>query len=160
MIIDIIAIVLICVCIFYCKKLEVKIKYLKDNKNELVKLIKEFDLAILRAESGINELNKIGLETHKQINKAVENAKYLINDLNFASDMACNINKKVEQTVQEAKKISNDNKNAEHYINDFKDSHVRNNIQSLINKISKPKAPEKEEFFSNNKNYNIFKKAL
>jgi hypothetical protein len=68
-------------------------------------MIKEFDLAIVRAESSINDLTKLSKETSAKIHKTTEKAQFLMNDMTFMNDMGSDIASRLEKAIDNAKNL-------------------------------------------------------
>lgn len=74
-------------------------------KNQFKQMIKEFDLAIIRAESGINDLTRLTSETTEKLHKAIEKAQMLSNDITFMNDMGSDIADRLEKTINQAQNV-------------------------------------------------------
>jgi hypothetical protein len=80
-----------------------RINELQNSRNEFNRMIKEFDLAIVRAESSISDLTKLSKETSAKIHKATEKAQFLMNDITFMNDMGSDVANRLEKAIDNAK---------------------------------------------------------
>jgi Domain of unknown function (DUF6468) len=101
--IDLLLITFLAICIYYCTVLNKRINELQNSRNEFNKMIKEFDLAIVRAESSINDLTKLSKETSAKIHKVTEKAQFILNDMTFMNDMGSDVANRLEKAIDNAK---------------------------------------------------------
>lgn len=102
MILDIMVAGLLAATIFYCRKLNFRIKLLQDSKSELAQLIKQFDEATGTAVASIQEIHRASRKIGENIQGKLDKANYLANDLEFMIERA---NKTADKI---AKQISDD----------------------------------------------------
>lgn len=101
MILDYIVIACLIITAIYCWRIEKRVASVNLAKQELNKLISNFDDSILRSEFCINELKKLGTDTAIDIQKKIEKAELLSNDLSFSTDRAYEISEKIERMLAE-----------------------------------------------------------
>ncbi len=100
MILDIGMSILLLVSIFYSWKLSSKIKELRKNHEQFHQLVSKLDRAILSAESSISELKSISAYSTLEIQKKIDSANVIADDLEFITDRAINQIKKLENLTQ------------------------------------------------------------
>ncbi len=103
--IDLLLITFLGICIYYCFVLNKRINELQNSKNEFLRTVREFDMAIVRAESSISDLTKLSRETSAKIHKATEKAQFLINDITFMNDMGSDVASRLEKAIDVAKTL-------------------------------------------------------
>jgi seryl-tRNA synthetase len=91
---------LLFVTILYCWRLSRKISALNSNRKELQSIIAEFDKAIIRAEKGVTTLKNLSQEADDQLQKHIEKARFLTNDLAFLTHKADNIAETLEVQIR------------------------------------------------------------
>jgi hypothetical protein len=101
-ILDVMVASLLAATIFYCRKLNYRIKLLQDSKSELGQLIKQFDEATQTAIASIQEIHRASRKIGENIQGKLDKANYLANDLEFMIERA---NKTADKI---AKQISDD----------------------------------------------------
>lgn len=75
--------ILLLATIFYCGKLNKRIKILQDSKGELAEVIVEFDKATDRATASISEIHKATSRLSENLQHKLDKANYLADDLQF-----------------------------------------------------------------------------
>jgi Domain of unknown function (DUF6468) len=153
-ILDVMVALLLAATIFYCRKLNFRIKLLQDSKSELGVLIRQFDEATQMAVASIQEIHRASRKIGENIQGKLDKANYLANDLEFMIERA---NKTADKI---AKNISDDrgagfgeakpNLNAERAVNnqrnfaakDFNEKPVtsdKKGIEAMMDRISELK---------------------
>lgn len=74
---------LLLVTIFYCRKLNAKIRVLQDSRSELAKIIREFDESTQRATDSIAEIHQATQRLSDNIQHKIDKANFLATDLEF-----------------------------------------------------------------------------
>ena len=69
--------------IFFCSKLNTRIKVLQDSKSELAQLIQRFNDSTDRASQSVMELQSISKKVVENIQTKIDKANFLADDLNF-----------------------------------------------------------------------------
>jgi len=106
-ILDFVVISLLVVAIVYGTILNRKISLLQQSKQELANLFKSFDDTILKAQIGIDELKNVSNEASELLNKKMDKAYILIDDLSFLSEKAAKVTNIMDEKVKSnQKKIS------------------------------------------------------
>lgn len=103
MILDSVVAALLFVTILYCWRLSKKISALNSSRKELRSLINEFNLAIVRAESGISNLKQLSSEADQQLQKHIEKARFLTNDLAFLTHKGEAIAEKMDGNIAQTR---------------------------------------------------------
>lgn len=76
------------VTIFYCLKLNKRIRILQDSKSELAQLIEKFDMSTQQATYSIQEIHKASKKINENIQTKLDKANYLADDLAFMIEKA------------------------------------------------------------------------
>ncbi len=97
---DITIAVLLLVTIGYCWKLSRRITILHQSKAELNTFIENFNSAIIRAESNIEELKAQGETADKNLKEQINEARMLVNDLTFLADRSNKIADNLEEQIK------------------------------------------------------------
>lgn len=144
LIIDLLLVVLISVCIFYCYILSRRIEELQSSKEEFRRIIKYFDAAIAKADDSIGELSKLSTTATDKISTAIEKAETLASDLNFVNEVGTNIAEKLEKTMTKArsktKAIEASEYESEEYESEVnKSPEHQNYLNPIIKSFSTPK---------------------
>lgn len=74
---------LLILTIFYCWRLNLRIRVLQDSKSELAKIIKQFDESTQRATAGIAAVHEATSRISENIQHKIDKANYLADDLQF-----------------------------------------------------------------------------
>lgn len=104
-ILDLIVIFLLVTAIFYGFLLNRKINLIKDSKRELAKLFKSFDDTILKAQQSVDELKHTTDMASNDLQKKIDRAILLIDDLSFVNEKAEKTSTQVLQTIESLKKL-------------------------------------------------------
>lgn len=103
MILDGIVAGLLLITIVYCWRLSKKITALNNSRKELRGIISEFDKAIYRADTSITNLKKLSVEADNQLQKHIEKARFLTNDLAFLTHKGDNIADRLEGYISKSR---------------------------------------------------------
>lgn len=98
-ILDFVIIALLLVAIVYGFVLNRKIMLIKDSKKELANLFKSFDDTILKAQKGINDLKIVSSEVSDGLQKKIDRATILMDDIVFLNERSADILKNMEKKV-------------------------------------------------------------
>lgn len=83
LLLDLVMATLLAVTIFYCTKLNKRIRVLQDSKSELATLIQKFDESTQQATRSINEIHIVSKRINESIKTKLEKANYIVDDLSF-----------------------------------------------------------------------------
>ncbi|WP_404384834.1 DUF6468 domain-containing protein [Caenispirillum salinarum] len=103
LILDIIVVLLLIPTIVFAVMLNNRLSVLRKNRDELARLIGQFNEATVRAESGIPRLRKAAEEAGKGLQDRVERANALRDDLAFLCERADETATALEQTLRAAR---------------------------------------------------------
>lgn len=93
---DVTVIILLCVTILYCTKLYKKIDHLRKGKQEFIILIKHFNDSIIKAEKSVSDLKKLSSLTDQDFSTKVNEAKIVIDNLEYMMDKANTLSQKMQ----------------------------------------------------------------
>ncbi|MFO0109355.1 MAG: DUF6468 domain-containing protein [Alphaproteobacteria bacterium] len=82
--IDVTMALLLVVTIFYCRKLNQRIRVLQDSRSELAQIVREFDESTERATKSIAEIHEASRRISENIQHKIDKANYLVADLETA----------------------------------------------------------------------------
>jgi hypothetical protein len=103
LLLDIIIIVLLAATIVYAVILNSRLAQLRDNRDDLARLVAAFNDATARAESGIPKLRRAAEEAGNALQERVEKAQTLRDDLAFMIERADSMAGKLENSVRQAR---------------------------------------------------------
>ncbi|EKV26697.1 hypothetical protein C882_2206 [Caenispirillum salinarum AK4] len=103
LILDIIVVLLLIPTIVFAVMLNNRLSVLRKNRDELARLIGQFNEATVRAESGIPRLRKAAEDAGKGLQDRVERANALRDDLAFLCERADETATALEQTLRAAR---------------------------------------------------------
>jgi len=103
LLLDVIIIVLLAATIVYAVILNSRLAQLRDNRDDLARLVAAFNDATARAESGIPKLRRAAEEAGNALQERVEKAQTLRDDLAFMIERADSMAGKLENTVRQAR---------------------------------------------------------
>lgn len=95
-ILDLVVAVLLVVAIAYGFVLNKRIMLIQDSKKELANLFRSFDDTILKAQAGIDALKNSSVSASSELQKKIDKAVLLIDDISFLSDKAVQATKMLE----------------------------------------------------------------
>ncbi|MFO1241941.1 MAG: DUF6468 domain-containing protein [Rickettsiales bacterium] len=87
------------VTIFYCLKLNKRIRILQDSKSELAQLIEKFDMSTQQATYSIQEIHKASKKINENIQTKLDKANYLADDLAFMIEKANKMADRMEGNI-------------------------------------------------------------
>lgn len=99
MVLDVSVAGLLAATIFYCIKLNMRIKLLQDSKSELAQLIQQFDESTQQAVASIQEIQRASRKIGENIQTKLDKANYLANDLEFMIERASKTADRIEQQI-------------------------------------------------------------
>lgn len=154
-ILDFLTIILLIACIGYSYLLHMRINSLQKTKLEFSKMVREFDLAIIRAETSVEELTKLSNNTSTKLQKLIDKSQTLVNDLTFMNDMGGDIAERLEAEIHKAQALEKNVKTQQvAAVSDFQRknpttalSPKKHDIETLLSRISsrnKTAAPEQK----------------
>lgn len=103
LLLDVIIIVLLAATIVYAVILNSRLAQLRDNRDDLARLVAAFNDATARAESGIPKLRRAAEEAGQNLQERVEKAQTLRDDLAFMIERADSMAGKLENSVRLAR---------------------------------------------------------
>ncbi len=92
--------------IFYCIKLNMRIKLLQDSKSELAGLIQQFDVSTKAAVDSIQEIHRASRKIGENIQAKLDKANYLANDLEFMIERANKTADKIDGQISNKREAS------------------------------------------------------
>ena len=101
---DVLLLVMIGVCIGYCWILNGRIRDLHNSRIEFARMIKEFDVAVIKAEHCISDLSTLGKTATDQVRKAADTAEEVIEELKTIYTIGDKVGTKLETSIMEARK--------------------------------------------------------
>lgn len=101
---DVLLLCMIAVCIVYCWILNQRIRDLHNSRIEFARMIKEFDAAVVKAESCIDDLSSIGKSANDQVKKSTKAAEEIIEDLTSINEIGDKTCENLEAAISEARK--------------------------------------------------------
>src|SRR5262245_18624167 len=87
---------LLSVAIFYCVKLNRRIRELQDGRSELAQYVAQFDEATRRATENILEIQNASMKITQNIEVKLEKANYLADDLTFLIERGIRLTDQLE----------------------------------------------------------------
>jgi len=103
LLLDVIIIVLLAATIVYAVILNSRLAQLRDNRDDLARLVAAFNDATARAESGIPKLRRAAEDAGNALQERVEKAQTLRDDLAFMIERADSMASKLENSVRQAR---------------------------------------------------------
>lgn len=99
LIIDLLMAVLLIVTLFYCSRLNKRIRLLQDAKSELAQIVREFDESTQRATQSIAEIHAASTRITENIQHKIDKANFLADDLQFLIERSAKITDKMDVAV-------------------------------------------------------------
>lgn len=96
LLLDILLLVITCICIFYCFILNRRIADLQNSRIEFARMIKELNTSIVKAEHNVNQMTELSKVTSKEIRTVVGEAREVSNELSKAEDVVAGILKQLD----------------------------------------------------------------
>jgi Domain of unknown function (DUF6468) len=90
---------LLAATIYYCTKLNNRVKQLQDSKSELAMLIQQFDESTRLATVSITEIQRASKKINENIEAKLQKANYLADDLSFMIERANKSADRIEQQL-------------------------------------------------------------
>ncbi|MDF2365996.1 DUF6468 domain-containing protein [Sneathiella sp.] len=88
----------------YCAVLNKRLSTMRDAHAELRQLTEEFDKALIRSKSGVDELKLLAATTGKQFNAEIKQAKELIEELQLINASSTRIADRLQKGVESSSK--------------------------------------------------------
>ena len=88
----------------YCAMLNKRLSNMRDAHAELRQLTEEFDKALVRSKSGVDELKLLAATTGKQFNAEIKQAKELIEELQLINASSTRIADRLQKGVESSSK--------------------------------------------------------
>jgi hypothetical protein len=89
--------------IFYCLKLNRRIRVLQDSKSELAELIRQFDESTQLATYSISEIHKASKKINENMQARLDKANYLADDLAFMIEKAGKLADRMEGNISSSR---------------------------------------------------------
>lgn len=96
MLLDSSMILLLGATIYFCLRLNTRIKILQDSKAEFSQLIERFDMTTQRAQQSIDDLQNISKRVNEQLSNRLDKANFLADDLAFMIEKGTKIADRME----------------------------------------------------------------
>lgn len=96
LVIDVLMAALLLVTLFYCSRLNKRIRLLQDAKSELAQIVREFDESTQRATQSIAEIHAASNRITENIQHKIDKANFLADDLQFLIERSAKIADKPE----------------------------------------------------------------
>ena len=90
---------LLSVTLFFCWRLNTRIKILQDNRSELAETIREFDACTRRAAESIAEIHTATQRISENIQHKIDKANFIADDLQFIMERSAKIADKLEPSA-------------------------------------------------------------
>ncbi|MDB2414747.1 DUF6468 domain-containing protein [Rickettsiales bacterium] len=107
-IMDIVIVSMLSVAIFFGYRLSQKVNVIQSSKKELANLFKSFDDTIIRAQKSVDDLKKASYEASVGLQKQIDHANILMDDLSFMAERAVNTANKLENALSDSRAINID----------------------------------------------------
>lgn len=104
LILDLVVAALLAVTIFYCTKLNRRIRVLQDSKSELAALIQKFDESTQQATRSINEIHVVSKKINESIKTKLDKANYIVDDLAFMIEKGNKLADRMEADISGSRK--------------------------------------------------------
>lgn len=127
-IIDGVVIALLVITIGYCWRLNNKILELKNSKQDLLELVKTFDIAISKTHKNIAELKNMSASSTAELQSYLQKANELVGDLSFMTETAAKLADRLERGILDTR-----NSNDYNTFNKFKNEQLEKMIESIGN---------------------------
>lgn len=105
LLLDLLVTVLLAVTIFYCTRLNKRIRILQDSKSELAALIQKFDESTQQATRSINEIHSVSKKINESIKTKLEKANYIVDDLAFMIEKGNKLADRMEADISGTRKL-------------------------------------------------------
>lgn len=125
--IDGIVITLLIVTISYCWRLNNKIMELKNSKQDLLGLVKTFDVAIAKTHKNIAELKNMSASSTAELQSYLQKANELVGDLSFMTETASKLADRLERGILDSRTTNDYN------VNKFRNEHLEKMIAAIGN---------------------------
>lgn len=104
LLLDLVMAVLLGVTIYYCTKLNRRIRVLQDSKGELATLIAKFDESTQQATRSISEIHLVSKKINESIKTKLEKANYIVDDLAFMIEKGNKLADRMEADISGTRK--------------------------------------------------------
>ncbi len=106
LLLDLVMAVLLGITIYYCTKLNKRIRILQDSKGELASLSQKFDESTQQATRSINEIHVVSKKINESIKTKLEKANYIVDDLAFMIEKGNKLADRMEADISGSRKPS------------------------------------------------------
>lgn len=97
---------LLAVTLYFCNRLNSRIKVLQDNRSELAETIREFDACTRRAAESIAEIHTVTQRISENIQMKIDKANFIADDLQFMIERGNKMADKMEPSPTRAAQTS------------------------------------------------------
>lgn len=97
---------LLVVTIFYCYKLNLRIRALQDGRSELADIIREFDESTKRAAQGIAEIHLATQRISENMQHKIDKANFLADDLQYLIERGNKLADKIDPSSASARQAA------------------------------------------------------
>jgi hypothetical protein len=94
LVIDVMMAALLLITLFYCSRLNKRIRLLQDAKSELAHIVQEFDESTQRATQSIADIHAASTRISENIQHKIDKANFLADDLQFLIERSAKITDK------------------------------------------------------------------
>lgn len=105
LVIDVLMAGLLVVTLFYCSRLNKRIRLLQDARSELAQIVQEFDESTQRATQSIAEIHAASSRISENIQHKIDKANFLADDLQFLIERSAKIADKVDVSTSAARGV-------------------------------------------------------
>lgn len=99
---DILLLIITCVCIAYCFILNRRIADLQNSRVEFARMIKELNSSIVKAEHNVNQMTELSKVTSEEIKNVVTEAREVSDELTKAEEVAINMLEQLDDKTSHA----------------------------------------------------------
>jgi len=99
LLVDCVMVFLLGATIFYCLKVNKRIRVLQDSREEFAKLITQFDSTTKKAQESIEDLQRMSARVTDSLNERLDKANFLADDLAFMIEKGNKVAEKVDGTL-------------------------------------------------------------
>ncbi len=100
---------LLVLAIFYCGKLNTRIRILQDSKSELAQLIKQFDESTTNATLSIQEIHRASKQLNDHMKERLQKANYIADDLAFMIEKGAKLADRMEDGINVSRSATSSN---------------------------------------------------
>lgn len=156
-ILNIIVIVMLGFTIAYCLRLNARIMELKNNRKDLVELVKTFDATMINTHKSISNLKEISAHAASELKDGISKSEELVGDLSFMNETASKIADKLEKMIEMARSATSQIAILEGLNKEIEET--RRKIQNDLSQLTKVSSNVIEASIISQKKAKVSKKA-